>query len=29
MHPNAGGAQIVAETVWNALKPMVDAAAAS
>ncbi len=29
IHPNAGGAQIVADTVWNALKPMVDAAAAS
>lgn len=26
IHPNADGAQIVADTVWTALKPMVDAA---
>lgn len=29
IHPNAEGSHIVADTVWNALKPMVDAAAAS
>jgi acyl-CoA thioesterase-1 len=29
IHPNADGAQIVADTVWNVLKPMVDAATAS
>lgn len=29
IHPNAGGSHIVADTVWNVLKPMVDAAAAS
>jgi acyl-CoA thioesterase-1 len=29
IHPNIEGAKIVAETVWNALKPMVDAASAS
>ena len=27
IHPNAEGAHIVADTVWNVLKPMVDAAA--
>lgn len=29
IHPNADGSHIVADTVWNVLKPMVDAAAAS
>jgi acyl-CoA thioesterase-1 len=29
IHPNIEGAKIVADTVWNVLKPMVDAAAAS
>ena len=29
IHPNIEGSKIVAETVWNVLKPMVDAAAAS
>jgi acyl-CoA thioesterase-1 len=28
IHPNVEGAQIVADTVWSALRPMVDAAAA-
>jgi acyl-CoA thioesterase I len=29
IHPNADGSHIVADTVWNVLRPMVDAAAAS
>jgi acyl-CoA thioesterase-1 len=29
IHPNVEGARIVADTVWNVLKPMVDAASAS
>jgi acyl-CoA thioesterase-1 len=29
IHPNVEGAKIVADTVWNVLKPMVDAASAS
>ena len=29
IHPNIEGSKIVADTVWNVLKPMVDAAAAS
>ncbi len=29
IHPNAEGSQIVAETMWRALRPMVDAANAS
>jgi acyl-CoA thioesterase-1 len=29
IHPNIEGAKIVADTVWNVLKPMVDASAAS
>jgi len=29
IHPNVEGSAIVAETVWNALKPMVDAASSS
>lgn len=29
IHPNIEGSRIVADTVWNVLKPMVDAAAAS
>jgi acyl-CoA thioesterase-1 len=29
IHPNVDGARIVADTVWNVLKPMVDAASAS
>jgi acyl-CoA thioesterase I len=29
VHPNIEGSRIVADTVWNALKPMVDAASAS
>jgi acyl-CoA thioesterase-1 len=29
IHPNVEGEKIVADTVWNVLKPMVDAAAAS
>jgi len=29
IHPNVEGARIVADTVWNALKPMVDAASLS
>lgn len=29
IHPNIDGSKIVADTVWNVLKPMVDAAAAS
>ena len=29
IHPNVEGTEIVAETVWNALRPLVDAAAAS
>jgi acyl-CoA thioesterase I len=29
IHPNIEGSKIVADTVWNALKPMVDAASAS
>lgn len=29
IHPTAAGAQIVADTVWRALKPLVDAAPAS
>ena len=29
IHPNIEGAKIVADTVWNVLKPMVDGAAAS
>jgi acyl-CoA thioesterase-1 len=28
IHPNAAGAQIVADTVWTALKPMVDVVSA-
>ena len=29
IHPNVDGTRIVADTIWNALRPMVDAAAAS
>lgn len=29
IHPNAAGSHIVADTVWNVLRPMVDAASAS
>jgi acyl-CoA thioesterase-1 len=29
IHPNIDGSRIVADTVWNVLRPMVDAAAAS
>ena len=29
IHPNIDGSKIVADTVWNVLKPMVDAASAS
>ena len=29
IHPNIEGTAIVADTVWNVLKPMVDAASAS
>ena len=29
IHPNVEGTVIVADTVWNALKPMVDAASSS
>ena len=29
IHPNVEGSKIVADTVWNVLKPMVDAASAS
>ena len=29
IHPNIDGAKIVADTVWNMLRPMVDAAASS
>lgn len=29
IHPNVDGARIVAETIWRALKPMVDSAAAA
>ena len=29
IHPNVQGSKIVADTVWNVLKPMVDASAAS
>jgi acyl-CoA thioesterase-1 len=29
IHPNPDGARMVAETIWRALKPMVDAAAAT
>ena len=29
IHPNVEGSRIVADTVWNALRPMVDAASAS
>jgi acyl-CoA thioesterase-1 len=29
IHPNVEGSRIIADTVWNVLKPMVDAAASS
>ena len=29
IHPNVDGAQIVADTVWSALRPIVDAVPAS
>ena len=29
IHPNREGARLVAETIWRALKPMIDAAASS
>jgi acyl-CoA thioesterase-1 len=29
IHPNIEGSRIVADTVWNVLRPMVDAAASS
>jgi acyl-CoA thioesterase-1 len=29
IHPNAEGSKIVADTVWNVLRPMVDAASSS